>query len=140
MAREFPHVTAQVVFEDDRYMDESGEIWHHNLWNVTLKGAGGFEMETEFRTGMALKEPTAADVLESLFMDAQGVRFEDVDGWISSYGFEIDGVEDVRKYEAMYKKIEAQTEKLAVLVGSEIALAALLDMDADKAAKELTRS
>lgn len=128
--------------------DEDG--WKHNLWLVQLvryhnpdtpegieDSRGQAHFHTEFRTGLALGEPTAEDVLESLLMDAQGVRYEGVDDWIESYGFEIKSIADARKLEATYDKIVEQTARLAEFVGGQDVLDRFLDMDSDEAAREM---
>ncbi len=109
-------VTAEVHYEDTR-ADADG--WQHHLYKVTLRYQGR-KMTTEFRTGIGWDhEPSAADVLESLLSDAATVNVlrdgGDFEEWAADLGYDTDS----RKAEAIFKQVQAQTERLERLLGDD---------------------
>jgi hypothetical protein len=86
-----------------------------NPWTVTLRYKGR-RMVVHYYTGLALSEPTAAGVLETLLTDAASIEnsgsFED---WAADLGFDSDS----RSAETIYKATVEQTNKLRRLLGEE---------------------
>src|SRR5688572_11046040 len=86
-----------------------------NPWTVELRYQRR-KMTVPFWTGSALGEPSLADVLQCLALDAtdyDGCRsFED---WCGDYGYDSDS----RKAEATWRQVESQTRKLRVLLGRD---------------------
>lgn len=94
--------------------------WEHRRWTITLRrgelGVDHQEASFPFRTGMGIVEtPTAADLLNSLALDASGLEnsrsFEE---WCGEYGLDPDS----RKAEKAYKATQLQTAKLRAFLTS----------------------
>jgi hypothetical protein len=97
-------------------------------WHVTLAYQGR-ELTTPFATGPGTPPPAVDDVLNCLLSDAAG--WENVDGfehWAREYGFETgedydpeldSGPDPAERPRAMYKRVEAQVERLRELLGGD---------------------
>lgn len=88
----------------------------HNGWRVTLL-FGRRRMTVPFYTGLAISgEPTVADVLECLALDASGYEnarsFEE---WCAEYNYDTDS----RSAERTYRQVEQQTDKLRKFLGDK---------------------
>ena len=95
--------------------DEDG--WEHYPWTLRLS-CGDESMRVNWRQGTGITtEPTAADVLESLLMDAAGIENAagDFEEWAREYGYD----EDSRKAERIFQAATKQTEELKDLLGED---------------------
>lgn len=106
-------ITADITFKGT-FEDES--TWEHNAWEVTLRN-GRKKLTTEYRTGMALGEPTAAEVLGSLLLDAGTVRH---DATFEDFCFDLGYDSDSRKAEAAYKACKKTYRDLFRFLGVEL--------------------
>ena len=85
--------------------DDNG--WRHNAWKATLVyPALQTRCTVTFSTGLAIKEPTAADVLYSLCSDARAgeVSFSE---FCSEFGYD----EDSRKAESIWRACKRSVGK-----------------------------
>lgn len=105
------YLEAEVTYIDEGRDDDG---WERREWSVLLR-YDGREMSTKFYTGMMLGEPTAEDVMQSLFSDAEGVEYDGFEAWAENYGFDPDS----RKALADYEAIEEQTERFKEFCGSD---------------------
>lgn len=111
-------ITAKVKRIEDNKNFDSDVLARHLMRHflVTLK-AGRFSMRVPFSQGPAhTKEPSAADVLDCLAMDACG--FENArsfDDWCAEYGYDTDS----RKAERIYNIIARQAAKLRAMLGQD---------------------
>lgn len=90
-----------------------------NSWTITLKYKNR-RMTVPFYTGYAFAtDPTSADVLSCLLMDATSIdnygTFED---WCSDFGYDTDS----RKVEKIYKDCEKTNKKLHKFLGEDFDL------------------
>lgn len=82
-------------------------------WTVKLRYERR-KMTTPFYTGSLAGEPSLAEVVECLALDAAGyINSDGFEGWADEYGYDTDS----RKAEATYKAVESQTRKLEQLLG-----------------------
>lgn len=117
--------------------DDDG--WEHYSYDVRLT-RGDESMRSPWKAGLALDEPTAVDVLESLILDAQGfynvargsVTPEAFEDWAHEYGYDSDS----RKAYALFLQVATLTDNLHELLGSEDFETAMQE-DAEKAAAYL---
>lgn len=98
-------------------MADLGDNARH--WHITLvNGKSGNRLRSlKFSQGSALTaEPTAADVLDCLALDASSVEnARDFEDWCHGYGYDTDS----RSAEKIYNTIKAQIVKLKELMGSD---------------------
>lgn len=107
--------TAEVKYVDFGKDDDG---WQRTEWDVKIHYAGRC-IVTKYFTGTALGEPTAEDVLYSLFLDAESTEYESVDEWVENFGLPIQSMADARKYERQYAEIERQSKELRALLGDD---------------------
>lgn len=87
-------------------------------WRVTIRNAGGEEMQVYYSMGPALdEEPTLGEILECLTIDAIAYEnTEDFWDWMSELGFD---VAEGRKAERIYRVVGEQAEELKNLLGED---------------------
>ncbi len=101
----------------------NSEGWAHNLYRVKISRPGATEpIRTNFRMGTGITErPTAAEVLYSLFLDAESFEqagsFEE---WCRDFGMDSDS----RKAWKMWKACELTHARLSALFGDDYERAA----------------
>ncbi len=96
------------------YFDElDGERWLHSRHKVTFR-RNGHSMTVTYKMGMGHDGlPDAADVLRSVFEDAESVVYDSFEGWIAEYGYDPEAM--ARR---IYNTCEAYGRKLSNLFGS----------------------
>jgi hypothetical protein len=107
-------VTLDIIDGPNYERDADG--WQHQAYVVRLSYEGR-SLETPWRAGLGITEdPTAADVLGSLLMDASSYEnargFED---WAGDYGYDTDS----RNAEETYNAVGEATEALRQLLGDD---------------------
>lgn len=103
------------------HMDDARDMNH---WKTVLR-FGRRRMTVVFSMGLGLRgEPTAADVLSSLAMDASSAD-QDFESWCGDYGYDTDS----RKAERTYKAVQAATTKLRRFIGSDDLLRQLIESE-----------
>ncbi len=104
-----PRVTAEFA-----YGQAKGNGWDHaaHNWRVTLRHEGR-RLSVDFFGGEAVTNPTAADVLSSLMLDAS-IGEESFQDFCDDLGYD----EDSRKAELTWKACAMQAPKVRRLLGS----------------------
>jgi hypothetical protein len=107
-------ITLQIIEGPEYSRDESG--WEHNAYTVRLK-RGTRLLTTPWMQGLGITDPpNAADVLESLMLDASGYdNAQDFAEWASEYGYN----EDSRTAERLYRQVGTLTRKLKRFLGDD---------------------
>ena len=105
-------VTLEIASGPILARDDDG--WEHNEYGVVLVYQGR-RHSFPWKQGLGITDdPSAASVLESLFLDASGYgNAADFEDWAAQYGYD----EDSRRAEALYHEVGRQTQKLAHLFG-----------------------
>ena len=87
-----------------------------HAWTVTVKWPGDDErtLTVPFFQGLAHdSEPTAADVLSCLVMDADVIEYEGFEDWAGNFGYDTDS----RKAEKIYRSCLEQAPKVQEFLG-----------------------
>jgi hypothetical protein len=85
-------------------------------WTVTLSRPGCVNLTTNFFQGLAhTSEPTAADVLSCLVMDADVLDHDCFDDWANEYGYDYDS----RSAEKIYDLCLEQAPKVRAFLGDD---------------------
>lgn len=113
-------ITAYAEYRDGppSYIDADSWSGDASWYDVTLERHPHIPLTVPFGMGSAhTEEPTAADVLNCLVLDAMG--YENADGsfeeWASEYGYDTDS----RRAYRTYQQVEKQTNKLRAFLGDE---------------------
>lgn len=107
-------IRAEVKYGNDYRGDDDGWRASSNPWTVTLKN-GRRRMTVPYWTGSAITdEPTAADVLESLLLDAS-VGDQSFHDFCADLGYD----EDSRKAERLHRECQRIAERLARFLGAD---------------------
>jgi hypothetical protein len=94
----------------------------HNGWRVTLKNGRGNSYTVGYYMGIGLghREPTAAEVLESLVSDAEGYRnASSLDDWAAEYGYELEAHKDFLAARKTYNACKRTSERLETFLTEE---------------------
>lgn len=129
-------VTATITLTGGGHVDpfDVHRVWQHHEWTVELQ-YDGRTMELPYYTGELAGEPTAADVLGCVLLDASGVvRGQTFDEWAADYGYDTDS----RRAEALYRRVVEQTDRLRELLGDEFDAATDGREDPESVARALT--
>lgn len=104
----------EIVEGPEYRRDDEG--WEHNAYRLRLWYAGR-RMTVPWMQGLGITDdPRAEDVMENLLLDAASFdNARDFEDWAAEYGYDTDS----RKAEKLYRRVGAQTYKLARLLGDD---------------------